>query len=278
MPIPTKIVPAIVLDAVKRSPPIYNLANKARLTLGSRLGARRLPGLDGRVHYNDFMLASRRRDDVAAYRRGAVEFLAILSRALAGVGRDWSTVDACLEVGCGYGRIVRELRRRVAARSIFVCDVVEEAAGFTAAEFGAHRVPPVEAMGLDYEETFDLAYVLSVYSHLRREAVVANLRRLAAISKPGAIIVFTTHGRSSAESADRYRLYWLDKAKLAADLDSHGIFHDRYPYRHADYGVTWITEDETRRIVAEAAPALTFVVRYPGAVDGDQDVFVYRKG
>ena len=276
--LPTKILPKSILDSVKRSRPIYDVGRRARFALGSRLGARYVDGLGSKAHYNDFMLSSTADDHVESYRRGAVEFVEILGRALGDAGHEWADVRSCLEVGCGYGRIVRELCRRLPPRAISVCDLIDEAARFTASEFGVRKTPVVELMGPDRNNAFDLVYLLSVYTHLDRHLIEINLAKVAALTRPGGLVVFTTHGKHSAEMAERYDQYWLDKTKLNAELDRSGFFYERYPYYYADYGLTWIVADEVKNIVARTTPDLDLVAHYPLAVDGHQDVFVYRKG
>jgi SAM-dependent methyltransferase len=277
MPLPTKILPKSLLDSVKRTRAVYQVGRKARFALGTRMGSRWVGALGSRAHYNDFMLTSTEPALIESYRNGAVEFVGILERALAEVGRTWADVDACLEVGCGYGRIVRELRHKLRPRTISVCDVIDEGARFTAAEFGVRRVSVVERLASEAENAFDLIYLLSVYTHLNRELIEANLAKVTSLLKPGGVLVFTMHGKHSAETAERYDQYWLDKAKLNATLDETGFFYERYPYYYAEYGLTWMISEEVRRLVADTAPDLDFVSYHPIAVDRHQDVFVYRK-
>lgn len=241
------------------------------------MGARWVEALGTRAHYNDFMLTSTEPDHVESYRKGAVEFIGILGRALSEAGRGWGDVKACLEIGCGYGRIVRELRRVLPARAISVCDVIDEGARFTAEEFGVRKLPVVERLAPEIREAFDLVYLLSVYTHLDRTMIEANLASVASLLKPGGVLVFTTHGKQSAEMAERYDQYWLDKAKLNAALDRSGFYYERYPYYYAEYGLTWIAADEMKRLAQTIAPDLELVAHHPLAVDGHQDVFVYRK-
>jgi SAM-dependent methyltransferase len=273
----TKLLPTNVLNTVKRTRLVYQVARKARFALGSYMGARHVPALASRAHYNDFMLSSTSADHVASYRRGAVEFVGILSRSLREADREWRDIESCLEIGCGYGRIVRELRREIAPSSISVCDVLDEGARFAAAEFGVRRVSVVEAMGPEYDCSFDLIYLLSVYTHLPRHMIENNLARVSALLKPNGALVFSTHGKQSAEMAEIYQQYWLDKEKLSAKLEQTGFFYERYPYYYADYGLTWMVTDEVKKMVANAAPTLDFLAHYPLAVDAHQDVFVYRR-
>ncbi|MGO9007003.1 MAG: class I SAM-dependent methyltransferase [Beijerinckiaceae bacterium] len=275
--IPTKVLPKDILDAVKRTRPVYKVARGLRFALGERLGARHVSGLGGRVHYNDFMLTSPDPAHVESYLRGALEFVDILERSCAEAGHAWSAIAAALEIGCGYGRIVRELVKRMPASRVSVSDVIDPAARFTASEFGVHKVPVLEDAGMQLDGMFDLVYLLSVYTHLRSDMIAANLARVTAVLKPGGVAVLTVHGQGSAETLERYSQYWLDKARVLDELARAGYYYERYPYYYAEYGLTWFTCAAFEHLVAETAPSLAFVSYHPTDVDGHQDVFVYRK-
>lgn len=274
----TTILPRHLLDKLKQRRPLYHVGRKARFAVGSSLGARHVEGLGSRAHFNDFMLKGSDPASVESYRQGAVEFVGILREALAANGRDWDSVAACLEIGCGYGRIVRELRRELPPAAISVADTIDEAASFTASEFGVRRIPVAEETGAEFNDAFDLVYLLSVYTHLSVENVEANLRRVAAMIKPGGVLVFTTHGSASAASAELYEQYWLDKAKLNEALADTGYYYGRYPYYYDDYGLTWFKEENVFELVARAAPELKLVNWQSAGLEKHQDVYVYRKG
>jgi len=156
MSLSTKVIPHKVLDVIKKSKPAYKLLSRGRFAVGSVLGARNVEGILGRVHYNDFMLASTSQVDTERYYTGAVSFVNILEKALKSCRCDWSDVKRCLEVGCGYGRIVRVLKEKISSPQIYVCDVIEEGAKFTASEFGAVRIPILEKTANKYENFFNL--------------------------------------------------------------------------------------------------------------------------
>ncbi|MCC0005712.1 MAG: class I SAM-dependent methyltransferase [Methylobacteriaceae bacterium] len=277
MNIPTKVLSKDILDSIKRTRPVYAFGRRVRFALGSRLGARVVPGLGGRAHYNDFMLSSTDAEHVGGYRRGARQFVELLGRSLGEAGRDWSSIDACLEVGCGYGRIVRELRDRLDPSRIYVTDVIEEGARFTASEFGASAIPLIESSAETMPGKFDLVYLLSVYTHLRRDLVARNLAAVARAMKSGGVAVFTTHGQGSAETAERYEQYWLDKGAVLQGMSAEGYYYERYPYYYDEYGLTWFRRDAMQALVSEAAPELEFIAHHPMALDGHQDLFVFRK-
>ena len=48
----TKAVPEPVLRLLKQSKHVYSAARAVRFGIGSMLGARVIPGISGRVHYN----------------------------------------------------------------------------------------------------------------------------------------------------------------------------------------------------------------------------------
>jgi SAM-dependent methyltransferase len=273
----TRILPQNILNEVKKARPVYTVARKLRFALGERLGSRPVEGLTGRVHYNDFMLTSADPEKVASYRNGATQFVDILQRSATEAGRNWDSLAAVLEIGCGYGRIVRELAKRLPASRISVSDVIDGGARFTAAEFGVQKVPPIEQAGETLNGRFDLIYLLSVYTHLRRDMVAANLRGVTAALKPGGVAVITVHGQGSAETAERYDQYWLDKPRVLQALAQDGYYYERYPYYYDEYGLTWFTRAAFEKLVAETAPELTLVAYHPMDVDGHQDVFLYRK-
>jgi SAM-dependent methyltransferase len=272
----TKVLPRNALDAVKRARPVYTVARRVRFAVGSRLGAREVPGI-GRVHYNDFMLDSSNPADVASYRQNAEEIVYQIGDSLAKAGREWESVSAALEVGCGYGRIVRELQKRLPAERIYVSDVIDEGARFTAAEFGVHKMPVAEEAGPEWNERFDLIYLLSVYTHLPEAVIKKHLSRMEALLAPGAVFIFTTHGRGSAENAERYNQYWLDKNNVLARVERDGYYFERYPYYYDEYGLTWLTPPAVERLIAESAPTLAPVSWQPMVVGGHQDLRVWRK-
>lgn len=85
------------------------------------------------------------------------------------------------------------------------------------------------------------------------------------------------HCKQSAEMAEIYEQYWLDKAKLNAELDRTGFSYQRYPYYYTEYGLTWIVADKVKKIVPDTAPSLEFIAHHALAVDAHQDIFVYRR-
>jgi SAM-dependent methyltransferase len=252
------------------------LGRQARLAIGARLGSRPVDGLGGTVHYNDRSLRSTSQADVAAYRREAAAVVDMIGRSLAEAGRDWADIGACLDVGCGYGRIVRELVHKLPSRAVSVCDVDEAAAEFTAVTFGVRRQPVVEMLPPNRNRAYDLIYVLDLYTEVDRPMIEMNLAKVADLARPGGIVLFTTRGAPEAGPVETVEDSDDDVAHLRAALDMDGFFHVP-PSDETGRGKSWILASEMRFLVAATAPDLAFVSHRPREIDGLQDVFVYRK-
>ena len=271
----TKVLPEAVLDRVKRSKSLYALGRRARFSAGAALGARHVSGI-GRVHYNDFMLRDTRPETIASYQDNATEFVGLLGDAVASVGKSWMDIRAVLDIGCGYGRIVRALLDRVPPSRIYVCDVIEGGVEFTSKEFGVNRVPLLEHAYFSLHDKFDLAYLLSVYTHTPDGFMANHLRLVNKCLKPGSVCVFTTQGPISANTCERYQQAWLDKDAVLSTLAQLGFCFMQYPHYRETYGMTWCSREYVEKAIADAG--LWLVDYKPAGHGGHQDVFVARKG
>ena len=277
MTLPTKVLPDAVLNKVKRSKLVYSLGRRVRFRIGSALGARHVEGIPGRCHYNDFMLKSTSPEAVAAYRNSAVQFVGILANALNSVGKTWTDVDRVLEIGCGYGRIIRVLKEHVPPSKIYVSDVIEEGAHFSATEFGVNKMPILEDVKEGYREFFDLIFMLSVYTHTPVDFMHRHVKLVSDALRPNGLCVFATQGPISAKNAEQYSQDWLDKELILKELQEKGYSFQQYPHYYDRYGMTWHTEDYIRETIRKANVPLRFLSYRPAEHDGHQDIFVYQK-
>ena len=183
-----------------------------------------------------------------------------------------------IEIGCGYGKIVRFLVQRVPPDHVYVCDVIDEAATFTAQEFAVHKVSPVGGADFPGSESFDLVYLLSVFTHLRASEIVRILKAIDRAMRPGGTLVFTVHGWASVNGPRALPAPWSERrSRISAALESTGEFYERYPHYREDVGMAWHTPDFIRSLVADAAPSFAFVHFGSGEHDGHQDLAVYQK-
>lgn len=98
-----------------------------------------------------------------------------------------------LDFGCGWGRLTRMLSRDVEPGSLFGCDPVQAIldvarrcrvpATLALSEFVPERLP--------FQESFDLAFSFSVFTHLSEPAHQAALRALHASIRPGGLLIAT---------------------------------------------------------------------------------------
>ena len=98
-----------------------------------------------------------------------------------------------LDFGCGWGRLTRLLARDVEPGRLFGCDPVEAIldqcrrdgvpATLGRTEFVPERLP--------FEESFDLVYAFSVFTHLSEAAHESCLRALHHSLAPGGLLVLT---------------------------------------------------------------------------------------
>src|SRR5688500_6634156 len=128
----TKLLPDVALDALKRHAWAYQGARKLRMAMGRVVPPRRFEGINGRVHFNDFMLEDDSPKGVEAYRTRALNVIGLIDRSLEVVGRDLRDVRSWLDFGCGYGRVIRFLVQRVDPDRVYATDVIEEAVEFCA--------------------------------------------------------------------------------------------------------------------------------------------------
>lgn len=114
-----------------------------------------------------------------------------------------------LDFGCGWGRIIRFFLKDVAPSKLWGVDPVAEMVSLCQRQnrwcnFEAiHTRPPCRFP----ENTFDLIYSFSVFSHLSEEMHKSWLLELNRILKPGGLLIATTRGREFIEQSAVPRKY-----------------------------------------------------------------------
>lgn len=99
-----------------------------------------------------------------------------------------------LDFGCGPGRVLDCVRDMHPGGELHGCDIDAEAIGWAAENLGeraAFRVNPLSPP-LPYEdESFDLVYAVSVFTHLPEDLQRAWLFELRRVVKPGGLVLTT---------------------------------------------------------------------------------------
>ncbi len=277
--LPTKIrLRNVMLSAIKRSKLAYGLARKLRFAWGSLLGPRSIDGIPGRVHRNDTMLSTTNQNGAQNYNQVGTTVVRILGESIEICNRQWSDLDKVLEVGCNYGRIIRHLVTKIDPSRVYGCDILEEGPRFCATEFKINALPPTVDESFPKVPTFDLAYLLSVFTHLSDSVITLLLQNIDKSLNPGAVLMFSTHGPISASKVEIYGSRWIDKKnKIRKAMNESGSYFEEYSYGANSLGMSWHTKDRVHDIVSSTCPALRLRKYAPARIDSHQDIFVFQK-
>jgi SAM-dependent methyltransferase len=168
-------------------------------------------------------LKQRTRGEVAVQR---------IERVLLSIGKQ--EVKRLLDLPCGYGRILGDLKAAFPDAELTACDIKEEAVDFCAREFGAIPVysrPDPRDVRLDGE--FDLIWCGSLLTHLNAERWQGFFDLFESHLAPEGVLVFTTHGRRHAHWLRHGLLRWqgLDEERtrrLVQEYDEFGFGYQNH--------------------------------------------------
>lgn len=150
-------------------------------------------------------------------RRVAEQIAGILERG----GRPLATHRRILDFGCGPGRVISALKDMHPEAELFGSDIDGEAIGWARAnlaDVGDFRVngpnPPLPFA----DETFDLVYSISTFTHLPEDMQHGMLAELRRILKPSGVLLTTKLNPEAYELPDDVRarglnegfVYWGD--------------------------------------------------------------------
>ena len=203
---------------------------------------------------------------------------------VAGVGS--GEVRAVLDFGCGYGRVLRALRRQFPHAALTASDVDRGGVDFCARTFGATGVySSTDPSELSFDQRFDLIWVGSVFTHLDMPRWDGFLRALGGALTQSGVLVFTTHGPECEERLRSGDLdYSLERAEIERLLGEYSASgfgfggyapSDRHDYPDSGaYGVSVVDRNVARSLIEQAG--LTYVHTIPIGWDDHQDVFAAR--
>jgi SAM-dependent methyltransferase len=276
----TKVLSSARLAQLRRHPALYRRLRSARFAVGALLPPKAVPGIRGRLSRNDFMLGGTSDASVQGYleygRRTAQLVVSWAEKA----GLDPARATGWLELGCGYGRVVRFLPDQgVPLSAVFVTDVIPAAMRFCERELGVTAVPSLRGR-TDLHGRFEVIYAISVFTHLPPQVGNEVLASAADALAPGGILLFSTHGESCVDNAQRYGPEFAGvEADIRGELDRAGVSYRPYIYvKDASYGVTWHTEAYVDRMVQDVTgAAFTRIGFEPQGVERHQDLHVFRR-
>jgi SAM-dependent methyltransferase len=107
---------------------------------------------------------------------------------------DLGKARSILDFGCGCGRVITAFRDLAPSAKLYGCDIDPEAIGWCRENLGKTctfaTVPPLPPTGYA-DESFDLIYGISVFTHLPETMQLAWLAELRRILRPGGVLLTT---------------------------------------------------------------------------------------
>lgn len=195
-----------------------------------------------------------------------------------------------LDFGCGCGRLTRffdPARWEVCASEVNPDHVAWCRANLPGVDTRANGPAPPLSFG---SESFDLAYSLSILSHLSAAMIDAWLAELKRVTRPGGIVIVTYHGARVLEltmdsPAHQAALHLSpeDAREILDRLPRERIILLPYPAQEIDkihveardYGNTFI--DPAYALELPAKHELEPLACLTGGLRGSQDVLVLRR-
>jgi SAM-dependent methyltransferase len=174
-----------------------------------------------------------------------------------------------LEWGCGTGRLLRHLRKLydAAAVEILASDLNPAAVKWSANAFpdiSIFRNEVAPPLGLD-DDSVDIAYCSSVFTHLSDDLCRQWIAELARIVRPGGLISFTIAGMSFA--------YRYDEAEKEAYRRGEPVYREWDEVGHRDF-FAWHPPQYVRSVFLSGLQELEYVSSEESGLN--QDMWLAR--
>lgn len=260
--------------------PIFELQRRLGMTVGTRWFSRAYQGVPGRVHLHDSMMFADSPDRVAHYIGVGRSGLENVQASLDLAGRTFGDIESCLDMACGYGRVLRWLAQRIPPDRITACDLVAEAVRFLHEEFGVGTLASAKNPCLTvFPQSYDLIWVGSLFTHLNEETSRKFLEMLYLHLRPRGVLVFTAHGPSCLDHVHIYGDMFVDKAgEFRRQLDLTGLAYLPYFDHDPDYGITFTLPSWVEKVFKDTFGDEAKLIRYAErGWDRHQDVYAYQR-
>jgi SAM-dependent methyltransferase len=194
-----------------------------------------------------------------------------LEAALEKIGRKFADFSQILDFGCGSGRTLRWLPKFAPDAKLYGTDIDATAIEWLANHTDFARVSSNPQRGaLAYpDNTFDLVYAISVFTHMDETHQFFWLEELRRVMQPGGILLASLHGYER----------WKDFAPEAlAELQEKGVHVARTRMWDGVFPDWYQNTYHTVAYVRQAFGAYFEIVDYlPLALDNNHDLVVLRK-
>ena len=148
----------------------------------------------------------------AAYLRGGQLVAAAIRDVLRRHDIELERFGAILDFGCGCGRILRRFKDLSRTAELHGSDYDARQIAWCEARlpFGRFRTNGLQPPLSYADNSFDLVYAFSVFTHLPEELQVVWMRELRRVSRPNGYVLITVHSdraalELSAQERERYR-------------------------------------------------------------------------
>ncbi len=188
-----------------------------------------------------------------------------------------------LDFGCSSGRVLRILASVLPDVRCLGYDPNAAAVGWAAAHLPGEYVvsplsPPLELPSA----SLDGAYAVSVWTHFAARPAAAWLAEMARVIRPGGALVITTHSWDALVAFEQRGMidrFTVGAAAEALMIQGHHFVDVFGPdgdwgVRDAGWGDAYATADW---LTAQVTGTWSIELRWPGAIDGAQDLFALRR-
>jgi SAM-dependent methyltransferase len=202
-------------------------------------GYRKYSGVPGRIHFNDQSLIKNNSDHYKSVGESAVK---LIESALQESGKILKENANILDFPCGYGRVLRFLKKEFPQADIYGGDIDQHAVIFCEKEFSMIPVQSdINFKKVKFPVSYDLIWVGSLFTHIDSQDFQNLLKTLISSLKEKGILIFTTHGKECLDQLSSYGLDDIHHDLIKRQLENTGFVFKPYPGK-SGYGISITTQ------------------------------------
>ena len=195
-----------------------------------------------------------------------------------------TSVNRVLDLPCGHGRVLRHLVALFPDAQIDASDLEKDGVAFCEKTFGVRGiVSDPDLTKAPLRGGYDLIWVGSLFTHLRRDITQRWLAHLASLLSDKGIVIATTHGRWCEHIYETVRYISEDKwMKIVSECRASGYGYASYSRQEShhfmdhDYGVSMALPSATINDIENISGVRIYGYMERGWGD-HQDVVVYGR-
>lgn len=194
--------------------------------------------LRSEIDSNDGMFSSSNQE---YYFRCGLEAIQLIRIACRFSGIRTDNIHSILDFACGYGRVTRALLAAYPQAHVLAIDIDNKALAAVARLFDIETLCCNRTLdNLELQESFDLIWVGSLFTHIRQEFAEKVLRTLRGHLNGNGLLVFTTHGnfvRDRIEKEERDYNLTPESLKTLMESEKHTYAFTSYS-NNPNYGIS----------------------------------------